>query len=82
MKKGTLLGAFLLSWQTFCLLGFGGVHKRLDLKDGLSGIGVGVDGDRLGLVVLLAFGIEFDFNFAACTRSDGLFWALRYSATA
>ena len=62
------------------LLGFGRVHKRLDLQDCLRGVCVGVDGDRLGLVVLLAFGIELDFNLTLRTRSDGCLGCLLYTS--
>ena len=63
------------------LLGLGGVHKRLDLQDCLSRVCVGVDGDRLGLVVLLAFGVELDFNLTLCAWGDGGFGALRARCT-
>ena len=48
----------------------------------LLGHGVGVDGDRLSLLVLLALGVEFDFNLSFGTRCDRLLRALRHRASA
>ena len=73
-------GLFL--WMVRGSLRFRGIHKRLDLQDGLSWIGVGVDGDCLGLVVLLSFGIELDLDFTSSSWGDGLLGALRHSAPA
>lgn len=64
-----------------CLLRFGRVDEGLDLQDGLAWVGIRVDRDRFGLVVLLAFGIELDFNLAVGTGGDGLLGALRDGAS-
>ena len=83
MKKGTLLGAFFACWQAERrLTSFQRVHKRLDLEDGLSWVGVGVDGDCFGLVVLLSFRVEFDFNLSTGAGCDWLLGTLRHRTSA
>ena len=64
-----------------CLLRFGRVDEGLDLQDGLAWVGIRVDRDRFGLIVLLAFGVELDFNLAVGTGGDGLLGALRDGAS-
>ena len=57
-------------------------NKSLDGQKGLRRVGVGVDGNLLGLLIFFAFGVEFHLNLAFFTRLNGLFWALRNRATA
>ena len=56
-EKGTPRGAFSAkssSVLSFDLLSFSWIDESFDFEDGLTRIGVGIDGDRLGLVVFLA----------------------------
>ena len=65
-----------------CLLRFGRVDEGLDFQDGLAWVGVGVDGDCFGLVVLLPFRVEFDFNLSTGAGCDWLLGTLRHRTSA
>ena len=79
-KKRRPLGAFFS--HVVRLLRLGRIDESLDLQDGLSWVGVGVDRHRLGLGVLFALRVEFHFDFAACSWRNGLLWALGHGASA
>lgn len=58
------------------------IHKRANREDRLRWIRICVDGDALCLVVLLALGIELDFDGATCAWRDRLFRTLWDGASA
>lgn len=83
MKKGPLQRAFFIEYEEGSLAGvlhWSGSDIGRNGDPGLFWHRVGVDRDRLGLLVLLALGIEFDFNLTLGTWRDGFFWTLRNSA--
>ena len=58
------------------------LDKRLDGQERLSGVGVGVDGDLFGLLILLAFGVKLHLNLALLTGLNRLLRAFRHGASA